>query len=158
MRPVNDKVDMHARQSRAGLLDWDEVDSPVPRQVQDGANTPVPVKAISAEDERLDWFLYNWARWMRMHPTVVMGLGYPPKSKPFVGGGYSRSFDEMVEDADIRAAEATDAAIESLPAPGPHAVHVIHLGALWRATEPLMACYEGARGMLCIGLRARGIW
>lgn len=110
--------------------------------------------------DRLDWFLDIWVRWMRQKAAGVFELGYPTWSQPFISGGYSATLEELCAPFDVRDAEATNAAIESLEAPGPHAIHVIHLGAKWswEGPEQVEAIYPWAREMVGIILRRRGIW
>lgn len=62
-------------------------------------------------EARLEFHFDNWRRWMRRDSV---GDGYPSKAAGCVGGGYSRTFDEMVDDADIRVAQIVDALVNSL--------------------------------------------
>lgn len=60
---------------------------------------------------RLEWHFDNWRRYMRKDDVTD---GYPAKAAGCVGGGYSQTFDEMMDASDIRVAMIVDALVSSL--------------------------------------------
>jgi hypothetical protein len=108
-------------------------------------------------ERRLDELLDLWASWMRSSQPL-RDLWYPDGACGCVGGGYSLTFDDMVEAADQRAADAVNAAIESLRPIEQCAVTHIHLFAVYRFREPVEHVYLAARDTLRIALPARGIY
>ena len=81
---------------------------------------------------RLEWHFDNWRRWMRHDATAN---GYPGKAAGCVGGGYSQSFDDMVDAADVRCARIVDALVNSLSPTERAAVYHKYLYAVFRATR-----------------------
>jgi hypothetical protein len=108
-------------------------------------------------DPRLDELLGLWVRWMQSSQPL-RELWYPDGACGCVGGGYSQSFDDMVEAADSRAAEAVNGAIESLSPTEQGAIVHVHLYAVYRFREPLEEVYGRARGQLKVGLPMRGVY
>jgi len=109
------------------------------------------------EDARLDELLGLWARWMRSSQPL-RDLWYPDAACGCVGGGYSQSFEDMVEAADARTVEAVNGAIESLSPIEQGAIVHVHLYAVFRFREPVEEVYARARQQLKIGLPMRGVY
>lgn len=105
----------------------------------------------------LKWHLDNWADYMR-HGGIGR-LGYPSSAHGCVGGGYGTTFEEMVDGADYRAAQAVDAIILGLTPVESCAIHNAHGISVWRFhREPyeviLMRAYEKIEAEL----KQRGFW
>ena len=98
-----------------------------------------------------------WSRWMRSSQPL-RELWYPDTACGCVGGGYSHSFDDMVEDNDKRHAEAVGAAIDDLSPSEQCAVYHVHLAAVYRFRLPMEAVYDNARYELRVILPQRGIY
>lgn len=109
------------------------------------------------DDYRLDRLLDLWSGWMRSSQPL-RDLWYPDGACGCVGGGYSQSFDDMVDAADSRAAEAVNGAIESLKPIEQCAVTHVHLLAVYRFREPVQVVYLRARDGLRVALPARGVY
>lgn len=62
-------------------------------------------------ESRLEFHFWNWERWMKRDSVTD---GYPGKAAGCIGGGYSQSFDDMVDAADVRCARILDALVGSL--------------------------------------------
>ena len=109
------------------------------------------------DDDRMGELLSLWARWMRSSQPL-MELWYPDTAAGCVGGGYSNDFDTMVSDMDTRHAEAVGASIDGLSPIEQCAICHIHLGAVFKAREPMERVYERARYNLRVVLPQRGIY
>lgn len=107
--------------------------------------------------DRLDALLDLWTRFMRSGEDV-RELWYPDSACGCVGGGYSQTFDDMVEAVDARLAESVNAAIDSLPVVEQCAISHKHLWAVYRFREPVVVVYQRARDALAIVLPARGVY
>ena len=81
---------------------------------------------------RLEWHFDNWRRWMR-HDVIVDGA--PGRAAGCVGGGYSQTFDDMVDAADIRCAKIVDSLVNSLSPTERAAIYHKYLYAVFRATR-----------------------
>lgn len=103
---------------------------------------------------KLHDFMVNWRNWMYASPQK---LGYPKKASGFVGGGYSSTFEDLCDIADIAAAEAVDALVESLDHSPRLAVHHVYLHSVFRLRD-FEASYERAMESIAGGLIARGFW
>ena len=111
------------------------------------------------DEGRLDELLNLWERWMSPGAKSVMDLGYPNTATGCVGGGYSTSFEDMVDQADGRAAEAVNAAIEGLPMAQQAAVYNKHLFSVYRFHRGYQAeHYDAARQTLRVVLPQKGIY
>lgn len=86
-------------------------------------------------ENRLEWHFDNWRRWMRKDDVTD---GAPGKAAGCVGGGYSQSFDDMVDAADVRCARILDALVNSLSPIERSAVYHEYLYAVWRAREDVL--------------------
>lgn len=84
---------------------------------------------MSAEADRVQFWLNIWAHWMRSGQYRFLGY--------VVSGGPSGSlsFDDMLETDDRRTAKTVDALIRGLPEDPRDAVHHYHLGVIWRHTS-----------------------
>lgn len=63
--------------------------------------------------ERCDFHLHNWGCWRRGYYSAK---GYDKGSTGFVGGGYSQSFDDLVDRSDIEMAEVADTVLDDMRA------------------------------------------
>lgn len=111
---------------------------------------------LNLDAGRLDELLDLWAGWMRSNQPL-RELWYPDKACGCVGGGYSQTFEDMLEASDSRSAEAVDGAIESLSPIQRCAVMHKHLYAVFRFRD-LESHYREARDALAVGLPMRGIY
>ncbi len=121
-----------------------------------------PVSAVLSlpawlSERRLDELLGLWVRLMKSNEHL-RALWYPDGACGCVGGGYSQTFEDMVDAADARAAEAVNGAIESLPPIQQCAVSHVHLYAVYRFREPVEDIYAAARQTLKVALPARGFY
>lgn len=112
---------------------------------------------LELDDRRLDELLGLWARWMGSSQPY-RELWYPDGACGCVGGGYSQTFEDLVEAGDLRAAEAVDGAIESLSPSQRCAVMHVHLYAVFRFRGEVEEIYLDARQALRVGLPLRGIY
>lgn len=101
-------------------------------------------------EDRLDWHLWNWGNWM--HGGKSSHLHYRDSASSGMGKSHGSQFDEMVEDADARCAEATDGCIESLSPKGKAAIYAHHLGGPWFDEGPSLAVFYRAA---CINIARR---
>ncbi len=62
-------------------------------------------------DPSVDLHLHNWGCWRRGY---FAARGYSDNSSGFVGGGYSRTLEDMVDESEIEMAEASDAIIDDM--------------------------------------------
>ena len=85
-------------------------------------------------------------------------LWYPDQATGCVGGGYSNDFETMLADADTRAAEAVNAAIDGLGLSEQAAIYHVHIGSAFRVRVPMETLYEKARYELRVVLPSRGIY
>jgi len=109
------------------------------------------------DDDRMGELLSLWARWMRSSQPL-RELWYPDQATGCVGGGNSHDFETMLEDMDLRHAEAVNAAIEGLSPAEQCAVYHVHLAAVFRGRAPMEGTYEEARYQLRVVLPSRGIY
>lgn len=105
---------------------------------------------------RLEWHFDNWRRWMRKDDVTD---GAPGKACGCVGGGYSQTFDDMVDAADVRCAGIMDALVNSLTPAERAAIYHEYLYAVFRLTRGNFAqTLETARLRLAVWLVARGVY
>lgn len=107
-------------------------------------------------EARLEWHMDNWRRLMR---SDVIVDGYPGRSTRLSSGGGSSTFDELVDAADKRCAEAVDALMESLSMGERIAINHTYLHAVYRLErQSLPELLQAARVKIARGLKARGIY
>ena len=95
-------------------------------------------------DDRTDWYLYTWERWMRGSKT--MRLAFPSRASGGMGSSGSLDFDQMADAAEIRCAEATDSCIDELQGRDRMAIYATHLAGQWTPYAPdLPHCYANAK-------------
>lgn len=111
----------------------------------------------SPEDQRLDFHLGNWARWMRSGEHVQ---GYKHGAAGCVGGGYCGDFDDMVASSDRHTAAIVDVLIADLPPAQSCAVHSMWLNAVYRfkSEQAFDTAYLKACESLLIGMDRKGLW
>lgn len=78
---------------------------------------------------RADFHLANWGRWRRGYYGPQ---GYGSNSAGFSGGGYSRDFVDMEEEADSYAAKVSDAIIDGLDVLDKVAIQHVYEASVWR--------------------------
>lgn len=117
----------------------------------------VSVGPYILDDRRLDELLSNWARSYR-DGGVLRSLWYPDTAAGCVGGGYSQTFEDMLETKEQREIEATDGAIESLEPIQQCAIFHVHLYAVYRFARSVEHIYAEAREALRVALPMRGIY
>lgn len=107
-------------------------------------------------EARLEWHFDNWKRWMKKDDVTD---GYPGKAAGCVGGGYSQSFDDMVDDADVRCARIVDALVSSLTPLERAAICHQYLYAVFRhGRGELAQALERARLRIAAWLVIRGVY
>lgn len=106
-------------------------------------------------DATIDYWLHQWARWMRGGDSRK--LGYPRRSLGIATGGASEQFDDMVEREDRKSVRATDAAIRSLSLDQQSAIHHIYLAAVFRMRRDPVEVYKEALPVLEREMRGRGV-
>jgi len=97
-----------------------------------------------------------WSRWMRSNQHY-RELWYPDQAAGCVGGGYSNTFEDMLEASDRRQAEAVGASIDGLTPAEQASIYHVHLAAVYRLRF-LEGTYEQARYSLRVVLPQRGIY
>lgn len=112
--------------------------------------------------EKVDYWLNQWARWMRVRPADEMELGFPERAKPFIGGGESRRGEEFEEDQNIEIwkynCQTMNALIGNLPPAQQCAVGHIYAGDCWRfPRDNLFELLELAAETLLIGMHKWGV-
>lgn len=118
----------------------------------------IPEPIIGGMPEfRLEFHFDNWKRWMKKDDVTD---GAPGKAAGCVGGGYSRTFDEMVDAADIRCAMIVDALVSSLTPVERAAVNHKYLYAVFRYGRgaSLDQSLERARLKIAQWLVIRGVY
>lgn len=103
---------------------------------------------------RLEWHFDNWRRYMRKDDVTD---GYPGKASGCVGGGYSQTFDDMVDAEDVRVARVVDALVNSLTPLERAAIYHRYLYAVFRHGE-LEQAIERGRYRVAVWLVARGVY
>lgn len=109
------------------------------------------------DPDRLEFHLENWSRYMRSPGLMIW---YKNKASGTVGGGYSQTFDELCDGADLACAEAVNAIINGDLTPAEScAVHHEYLEAAYRfPREPIDVVLPRARQKIADGLERKGIW
>lgn len=118
----------------------------------------VPILAIvrpDTSDERVEFHLYNWARWMRSGSYA--GLGMPGRACAGMGISHSADFDQLADIADRTAAKACDAVIRNLKPLEQKAIRCAYLGEEWTSVLQEGAVLVVAKEALKMGLDRRGI-
>ena len=91
----------------------------------------------------------------------IVTEGAPRKAAGCVGGGYSQSFDDMADSADIRCAQIVDALVDSLSPAERAAINNAYLDAVWRhgrGADYMKQCLAAGRLKVARGLVARGVY
>lgn len=116
-----------------------------------------PILPTELDERRLDELLSMWARWMSSSQPY-RDLWFPDNATGCVGGGYSQTFEDMLEAADMRMVEAVNGAIESLVPVQQCAICHVHLHAVFRFRGEIEPIYLGARQVLRVVLPSRGVY
>lgn len=109
------------------------------------------------DDDRMGELLSLWSRWMSSSQHL-RELWYPDQAAGCVGGGYSNTFEDMIDESDRMYAAAVNGAIEGLRAIEQAAIYHFHLAAVYRFGRPVDGVYENARYSLRVVLPQRGIY
>lgn len=105
--------------------------------------------------ERVEWHLNNWADWMQ---GERIGSSYRNRAAGGLRGYGGSDFEQMVDAADARCAEAVNACIDDLPLVQSMAIHHFMLASVFRFERvDIAAAYSTAKLMLCRALPAKGI-
>ena len=100
------------------------------------------------QSDRVEWHLENWARAHRAFKAVPQGRG---------GASWASDFEDLVNKADFRCAQAMDAIVEALEQAQERALHAQYLG-LKVKLEGQEDALQAAREGVADGLNKRGIW
>jgi hypothetical protein len=106
-------------------------------------------------DDRIDWHLWNWERWMRRDRG--RGAGYPRQASGGIGRSHRSDFDTMVETADSRCARAVDAIVGGLTPACRGALYNKHGLAVFRGIRDEPGHYDEARRVIGRKLTRKGI-
>lgn len=107
-------------------------------------------------EARLEWHFDNWRRWMRKDSVTD---GAPHKAAGCLGGGYSQSFDDMVDAADVRCARVLDALVNSLTPIERAAIYHEYLYAVFRSGhDALQQALASGRLKVAGWLVIRGVY
>jgi len=107
-------------------------------------------------EARLEWHLDNWRRYMRSDVAVD---GFPGRSAGCLVGGLSATFDELVDAADKRCAQAVDALMLGLAPAERAAISHIYLYAVFRfQRDNLDDLLLSGRFKVAKGLVSRGFY
>lgn len=105
--------------------------------------------------ERVEWHLNNWAEWMQ---GERVGSSYRNRASGGLRGYGGSDFEEMVDRADARCAEAVNAVISDMPLLEQTAVHHFMLASVFRFERADVALHFSiAKQMLAQALPAKGI-
>jgi hypothetical protein len=108
-------------------------------------------------EERLTWHFENWAEWQRDQRTDF-GWGFENADGSGAISGSSREFDAMVDEADMRCAQALDAILDGLPPIQSCAVYHRYIAAVFSFHRALLdQALILAREAVRLGLMRRGI-
>lgn len=112
--------------------------------------------------ERVDYWCSQWARWMRSRPADEMELGFPPRIKPWIGGGESqRCADHEESEAESNwhyCCVTMNKLIGDLPPSQQCAVQSVYAGDSWRfPRDNLYLLLEEAAGNLMLGMNKWGV-
>lgn len=105
--------------------------------------------------DRVDFHLFNWARWMRSGGTAILGI--PGRACAGMGISHSADFDQLADQSDRVAAKAVDAVIRDLKPLEAKAIRCSYLGEDWTAKEQEGAVLVIAKESVRMGLNRRGI-
>lgn len=105
---------------------------------------------------RLEWHFDNWKRYMRKDEVTD---GYPRRAAGCIGGGYSQSFDDMVDAQDARVARIVDALVTSLEPIERAAIYHRYLYAVFRhGRDQMDAALQRGRMRIAGWLVTRGVY
>lgn len=99
---------------------------------------------------------------MRVKPSDEMELGFPPRIKPWIGGGESQRGEDFDEQQDLSIWQhncaAMNALIDSLPPAQRCAVCHIYAGDCWRfpRNNPIELLVKAGESLL-LGMNARAV-
>lgn len=111
---------------------------------------------------RVDFWLNEWARSLRVKPADMAELDFPTRCKPFIGGGESQRADDFADEQwrHVRIANCAtmDALIESLPQAQGCAIKHVYAGDCFRfPRDNLFPLLVTATNTLLIGMNARAV-
>jgi hypothetical protein len=110
---------------------------------------------VGAPEDRVEWHLYNWARFMRTGSYDILGM--PGRACGGMGISHSADFDQLADQADRAAARTCDAVIRDLKPLEQKAIRCAYLGEMWESPLQEGAVLVVAKEAMRIGLNRRGI-
>ena len=118
--------------------------------------------AIDVEDERLAWYLHNWAVWHLARKNVGSPSSYPTHAAVQYDARRSKTFEELIGQADADCGEAVEAILDDDCTPIERiAVHHFHIAKVFRFPHVgagAEVCYANACQKIKAGMLARGLW
>lgn len=106
-------------------------------------------------DDRLEWHLWNWSRWMRGGKVTV---GFQKETVGMFSGA-SAHFDDMADANERRLASICDVVVTGLPYSHYAAISNKHLYTVYKfPRNNEEKCLELGMEGLRSGLEVRGIW
>lgn len=112
---------------------------------------------LEIDDGRLDELLGIWARSFDNFGPL-RALWFPDGAAGCVGGGYSQTFEDMLDAKEAREVMAMDGAIDSLEPIQQCAIYHVHMHAVYRFARAVEHIYAEAREALRIALPMRGVY
>jgi hypothetical protein len=120
------------------------------------ADNPIVAMAIKPDYDRVEWHLYNWARYMRTGGYA--GLSLPGRASGQIGISHAADFDQLADNADRIAAKTCDSVIRDLKPLEQKAIRCGYLGEDWthvlNEAAVLVVAKEGVR----LGLERKGTY
>src|SRR5258708_17853975 len=106
-------------------------------------------------DNRVEWHLRNWGRWMRSGRAVS---GFPHRACGCTSWGDAWDDDTVLENSERVSARAVHAIVEGLPLEERLALNCRYLAARYPALHSYADALVAALDHVGAGLRKRGIW
>lgn len=106
-------------------------------------------------DDRVEWHLLNWRRWMQTGEFA--GLGLSGRASGGIGISHSADFDQLADGADRNVAKMVDAIIRGLKPLEQKALRCRYLHEDWTSPLPMAHIVVIAKEALRLGLNKRGI-
>ena len=110
---------------------------------------------IEATDDRVEWHLWNWRRWMQTGEFA--GLGHSGRASGGIGISHTADFDQLADQADRTVAKSVDAVIRGLKPLEQKALRCRYLHEEWTSILQQAQIVIVAKESLRLGLNRRGI-
>lgn len=108
------------------------------------------------KEDRVEWHLLNWARYMRTGKSS--GMGMPRCASGNIGISHSADFDQLADIADVIAAKAVDGILSHDLKPLEYkAIKCDYLGEKWPSVLDMGLVLVVAKEALMRGLNKKGI-